>query len=104
MAEVLTQFAEPVLSKEQKFYRAQACGALTSDGLREGWIEFIPLDGGTPVRSPRETTQPNRVGTAYWASGLSTIYLEGALERAWRWARESHAPGRQQEQGGIHAR
>src|SRR5688500_18258319 len=54
------------------------------DGRWEGWVEFIPTAGGTPVRSPRETTQPNRVDAEYWASGLSRTYLEGALERALR--------------------
>jgi hypothetical protein len=34
------------------------------------------------VRSARETTQPNRVDTAYWATGLTPIFLEGALRRA----------------------
>jgi hypothetical protein len=54
------------------------------DGRWEGWIEFIPVDGSKTVRSPRETTQPNRTDTAYWASGLTPVYLEGALERALR--------------------
>jgi hypothetical protein len=34
------------------------------------------------VRTPRETTQPNHADLIYWASGLSAIYLEGALTRA----------------------
>ena len=34
------------------------------------------------MRSSRETTQPNRQDTLYWATGLTTVYLEGALERA----------------------
>ena len=84
MSDVLMEFAKPVLSRERTSYRAQACGARTSDGLWEGWIEFIPLADGTPVRSPRETTQPNRVDTLYWATGLSPTYLEGALDRALR--------------------
>src|SRR6266566_2120463 len=82
MPEVLAQFSEPVLSKDRTSYRAQACGALASDGLWEGWIEFVPVAGGTAVRSPRETTQPNRVDALYWATGLTATYLEGALERA----------------------
>jgi len=53
-----------------------------SGGTWEGWIEFIPVDGGEPVRSPRETTQPNRTDTEYWATGLGGVYLEGALKRA----------------------
>jgi hypothetical protein len=53
-----------------------------TQGLWEGWIEFTPLHGGPPIRSPRETTQPNLADAAYWATGLTSIYLEGALERA----------------------
>jgi hypothetical protein len=82
MAEVLAQFADPVADDAGHRYRAQACGAPMPDGLWEGWIEFEPLNGGTPVRSPRETTQPNLKDAAYWASGLTAIYLEGALKRA----------------------
>jgi hypothetical protein len=56
----------------------------------QGWIEFLPInedgrpatDGRTPIRSGRETTQPNRQDAEYWASGLTTVYLEGALHRA----------------------
>jgi hypothetical protein len=80
--DVLQQFEILVLSSEGRAYRAQACGAETRYGTWEGWVEFLPVDGGPPVRSPRETTQPNRVDTAYWASGLSPTYLEGALVRA----------------------
>jgi len=82
MAEVLARFSEPVVDQERRKYRAQACGAPTPDGLWEGWIEFEPLDGGPPLRSPRETTQPNGRDAAYWASGVTPIYLEGALRRA----------------------
>jgi len=51
-------------------------------GRWQGWIEFVPLGNGEPVRTPRETTQPNRVDTEYWATGVSAVYLEGALRRA----------------------
>jgi hypothetical protein len=54
------------------------------DARWQGWIEFLPEDGGLPVRSGRETTQPNRVDTEYWATGLTEVYLEGALMRAKR--------------------
>jgi hypothetical protein len=82
MAEVLTEFAEPIVATDGRAYHAQATGALLDDGMWEGWIEFVPLDGGAPVRSPRETTQPNHADAAYWATGLTRIYLEGALRRA----------------------
>lgn len=82
MAEVLAQFADPVAAPDGRTYTAQACGAPMHDGLWEGWIEFLPTRPGAPLRSPRETTQPNRVDTEYWATGLTAVYLEGALQRA----------------------
>src|SRR5688500_11539742 len=84
MAEVVVQFPKHVLGPDKVAYQAQACGAATRQGIWEGWVEFVPVAGGAPVRSPRETTQPNRVDAEYWASGLSPTYLEGALERALR--------------------
>jgi hypothetical protein len=85
MSEVLVQFAEAVTGRDGRVYRAQACGAPTNQGLWQGWIEFIPVTaGGTPLRSPRETTQPNRADAIYWATGLRLTYLEGALDRAQR--------------------
>lgn len=82
MPEVFVQFAKPATGENGVSYRAQACGDLMSDGRWEGWIEFVPVERGTPIRSRRETTQPNRADTAYWATGLTGIYLEGALKRA----------------------
>lgn len=47
-----------------------------------GVAEFAP-DGASPVlRSARETSQPNLVDLRYWATGLTPVYLEGALARA----------------------
>ena len=36
----------------------------------------------SPSDPSRETTQPNRRDTEYWATGLTYVYLEGALHRA----------------------
>ncbi len=82
MAEVFVEFAEPVVAKDGAAYTARACGGEADNGHWQGWLEFIPADGGSPVRSARETTQPNRQDTEYWATGLTPVYLEGALERA----------------------
>ena len=81
MAEVLVEFAESVSVEDGKTYTARACGAEMTDGKWQGWIEFVPEDGGDPLRSARETTQPNRQDTAYWATGLTPVYLEGSLKR-----------------------
>jgi hypothetical protein len=82
MAETLLRYQQPVAGSDGTLYEARACGSPMSGGTWQGWIEFVPLDGGEPVRSGRETTQPNRVDTEYWATGVSPVYLEGALKRA----------------------
>jgi hypothetical protein len=82
MADVLARFPETIIGRNRMPYKAQACGAPNADGLWEGWIEFIPVKKGTPIRTARETTQPNRADAIAWANGLSTVYLEGALQRA----------------------
>jgi hypothetical protein len=82
MAEVLVQFNEPVADTDGTRYLARACGAEVENGRWHGWLEFIPIGAGASVRSARETTQPNRQDTEYWATGLTPVYLEGALARA----------------------
>jgi hypothetical protein len=69
------------LSDDGRTYTAQACGRERDDRIWEGWLEFVPDDGSLVLRSQRETTQPNRTALEYWASGLTPIYLKGALER-----------------------
>jgi hypothetical protein len=84
MAETLLVFQSPVLAPDATAYEARACGSEMRGGGWEGWLEFVPLrgGGGSPLRSQRETTQPNRIDTEYWATGLTPVYLEGALMRA----------------------
>ena len=82
MAEVFASFAAPV-NDELGSYYARAVGRLASDNMWEGWIEFLPADGeGDALITGVETRQPEREHLAYWASGLSEVYLEGALSRA----------------------
>jgi hypothetical protein len=82
MAEVFTEYEASIRDDIGREYIARGVGRECDDGHWEGWLEFWPLDGGDVVRSARETTQPNRVDTEYWATGLTPIYLEGALRRA----------------------
>lgn len=82
MAEAIFQFSTSVLDRKAQPYSAQVCGRLNEDGLWDGWIEFTPVGGGEVLRTERETTQPNRADLEYWASGLTPVYLEGALQRA----------------------
>ena len=82
MAETLLEFQAPVTGSDGSTYSARAVGAEVPGANWHGWIEFTPIDGGEPLCSPRETTQPNRTDVVYWATGLTRVYLEGALARA----------------------
>ena len=82
MAEVFIEFSDVVTSPDGKSYTARACGGEMPESGWQGWLEFFPHGDGEPIRSGRETTQPNRTDTAYWATGLTPVYLEGALRRA----------------------
>lgn len=81
MAEVLRSFPDWLVGRDGQRYRARACGRARADGRWEAWIEFVSADGRVVRRSRRETVQPNRGDLEYWASGLSSIYLDGSLER-----------------------
>jgi hypothetical protein len=82
MAQTIAQFDAPVADTTGTHYRARACGREREDGLWEGWLEFESLDTGETIRTIRETTQPNLTDLNYWATGLTPVYLEGALARA----------------------
>jgi hypothetical protein len=82
MPEVLLDFSTPVAGPDGRTYAARAIGEERPDGLWLGWIEFSAVDANVVVATDRETTQPNRTDAIYWATGLTQIYLEGALTRA----------------------
>lgn len=82
MGETLLEFARPVEAADGTLYQARACGSPMDERTWQGWIEFVPLAAGQALRTPRETTQPNRADIEYWATGLTEIYLQGALRRA----------------------
>lgn len=81
MAQTLLRFDTPVTHRDGRLYRAQACGRERDNGQWEAWLEFEEIDTGTVLRSQRETTQPNQYDAAYWATGLTPVYLEGSLDR-----------------------
>lgn len=84
MAETFVVMDTPIRATDGHAFAAHVCGRETEGGHWEGWVEFHPEDGGVPLRTPRETTQPSRKTLEYWATGLTVTYLEGALKRALR--------------------
>src|SRR5690554_3953104 len=84
MAEVLRTFDVPVNDGVTDYF-ARAVGRLADDGMWEGWLEFVPAtDKHDVIVGSVESRQPEREHLAYWASGLSTVFLEGAFARARR--------------------
>jgi hypothetical protein len=65
VAETLLQVPRAIAAPDGALYEARACGSPMPGGTWQGWIEFVPVSGGEPLRSPRETTQPNRMDTEY---------------------------------------
>jgi len=82
MAQVVSAFSEVIRTTDGTSYTVTACGRERSDGMWEGWLEFAPDDTSRVLRTRRETTQPNLTDLRYWATGLTPVYLEGALARA----------------------
>jgi hypothetical protein len=82
MAQLVSTFSEVMRTTDGTSYTITACGRERSDGTWEGWLEFAPDNTSRVLRTRRETTQPNLTDLRYWATGLTAVYLEGALARA----------------------
>jgi hypothetical protein len=82
VVEEFLEFENTVEDEEGRSHVALVLGEQRDDGRWVGRIRFTPTDGSDPVETERETTQPNRDDLAYWATGLTYFYLEGALARA----------------------
>lgn len=82
MAEVLATYDDPI-TDHLGTYHARIVGRAAEDNMWEGWVEFVPIDGsGNVLVGGVESRQPNRQDLWYWATGLTPVFLEGALHRA----------------------
>jgi hypothetical protein len=75
-------YDEPVVGSDGVTYRARVYGGADTSGQWGGWILFFPIGGGRVISTAQETTQSNLANIDYWASGLTHVYLIGALSRA----------------------
>lgn len=83
MAELIHEHSTRIEAEDGTLYLVRTCGQERVDGTWEAWLEFHPVSAvGAVLRTGRETSQSNREGVAYWASGLEPVYLEGAFARA----------------------
>ena len=83
MAELLQEYTTVVTAPDDTSYTVRSYGEERADGTWIGWIEFEPDDSTKPtLLTDQETSQSNRVAVEYWATGLESVYFEGAFERA----------------------
>ena len=83
MAELLQEYTSVVTGPDGSTYTVRSYGEEREDGTWIGWLEFEPDDPeGLTLATDQETSQPNRTAVEYWATGLETVYFEGAFERA----------------------
>jgi hypothetical protein len=82
MREIMIPFASKVNASDGNAYEVRAIGHERADGIWEGVIDF--QHDTTRLVTGVETTQANADALEYWATGLSALYLEGALRRARR--------------------
>jgi len=81
MVHFVMQYSQVLVAPDHNEYVARVYAATHSEGHWDGWFVFFPLRGGREVATDRETTQNSLGAVSYWASGISTTYLEGALQR-----------------------
>jgi hypothetical protein len=82
MVHFVQQYSQIVVSRDAQKYVARVYASQQPNGRWAGWFVFVPLHGGRDLATDRETTQSSLSAVAYWATAISTTYLEGALERA----------------------
>jgi len=82
MVHFVMQYSQMLVAPDHNEYVVRVYAATHADGHWDGWFVFFPLRGGRELASDRETTQNSFAAVSYWASGISTTYLEGAFQRA----------------------
>ena len=83
MVELLQEYTTVVTGPDGSTYTVRSYGEERADGTWIGWLEFEPEDPEDPTLvTEQETSQPNRTAVEYWATGLETVYFEGAFARA----------------------
>jgi len=73
-----------------RVFRPRLYGDPQADQSWAGWLIFFPVPAGVAIAPPSpETTQATLTALQAWGTGLTVVYLEGALDRALRVAEHS---------------
>lgn len=82
MVHFVTQYPQVLVSPDGHEYVARVYASTHALAGWDAWFVFFPLRGGRELATDRQTTQGSLAAVSYWASGITTTYLEAALERA----------------------
>jgi hypothetical protein len=93
VTDVLHAFGDAIEDHRGAF-DGRVVGRQAGDGTWEGWLEFAPTNGAEHLVTDVESRQQTHLQLLRWASGLTTVYAEGALHRAHAAAPASDAPAR----------
>jgi hypothetical protein len=90
MDQLLQQFEQPVTDADGTSYTAYLYGRSRPGDTWQGWLVFERQSDRRRFTTGTETTQPNAAAVLFWASGLTSAYFDGALDRARKTPRERH--------------
>jgi len=82
MDTLFQQFERPMRDAAGDTYLVFVQGRSRPRDTWEGWLVFERQRDARRFNTGTETTQPDAQAVLYWASGLTDVYLEGALDRA----------------------
>jgi hypothetical protein len=80
--EIVFDLEPPITSEGGRRYRPVVVGKAADDGHWSALLEFVATDSPDVLRTDIETRQASEADLHRWASTLSDVYLQGALERA----------------------
>lgn len=84
-APALVKILGEPMERNGRSWQVLVFGAPRADDTWAGWLEFRA--GEDCARTGAETSQPSFDALAYWAAGLERVYVEGAAERAFGFAK-----------------
>ena len=80
---VLVRTLPEAVSDARGTFHPRVVARELGDGTWEAWLEFVPVTNSAASCVTRgETRQHTRTAVERWASGITRIYAEGALDRA----------------------
>ena len=80
--ELVLDLEPAVIAENGLLYRVTVVARAAPDGHWNAWLEFVSQDSQAILRTDIETHQASEADLHRWATTLSDVYLQGALDRA----------------------